>query len=116
MTDRWLPARLASEDRRPRSNVAAVTVNRPGHSVSGRVGKCAGTYDPACPNDIEELLTERGVEIDHVTVYWWVQRFTPLLVDAAPFTRHWPGDRLFIDETYAKANWVSSLLLRLPCG
>ena len=25
--------------------------------------------------DIEELLVERGVEVDHVTVYRWVQRF-----------------------------------------
>ena len=27
--------------------------------------------------DVEELLAERGVEVDHVTVYRWVQRFTP---------------------------------------
>ena len=33
--------------------------------------------------DIEELLAERGVEVDHVTIYRWVQRFTPLLADAA---------------------------------
>jgi transposase-like protein len=30
--------------------------------------------------DVEELLAERGIEVDHVTVYRWVQRFTPLLV------------------------------------
>jgi transposase-like protein len=24
-----------------------------------------------------------GIEVDHVTLYRWVQRFTPLLVDAA---------------------------------
>ncbi len=35
--------------------------------------------------DVEELLAERGVEVDHVTVYRWVQRFTPLLADAARF-------------------------------
>jgi transposase-like protein len=29
--------------------------------------------------DVEELLIERGVAVDHVTVYRWVQRFTPLL-------------------------------------
>ena len=29
--------------------------------------------------DVEELLTERGVEVDHVTIYRWVLRFTPLL-------------------------------------
>ncbi len=34
--------------------------------------------------DVEELLAERGIEVDHVTVYRWVQRFTPLLADAAP--------------------------------
>jgi transposase-like protein len=27
--------------------------------------------------DVEELLIERGVEVDHVTVFRWVQRFTP---------------------------------------
>ena len=33
--------------------------------------------------DVEELLAERGVEVDHVTVFRWVQRFTPLFVEAA---------------------------------
>ena len=33
--------------------------------------------------DVEELLAERGIAVDHVTVYRWVQRFTPLLIDAA---------------------------------
>jgi hypothetical protein len=35
--------------------------------------------------DVEELLVERGVEVDHVTVFRWVRRFTPLLADAARF-------------------------------
>jgi transposase-like protein len=52
--------------------------------------------------DVEELLVECGVEVDHVTVYRWVQRFTPLLADAARFCRHTPGDRWFVDETYVK--------------
>jgi predicted NBD/HSP70 family sugar kinase len=30
--------------------------------------------------DVEELLAERGVDVDHVTVYRWVQRLTPLAV------------------------------------
>src|SRR3954453_1690583 len=33
--------------------------------------------------DLEELLAERGIEVDHVTLYRWVQRFKPLLIDAA---------------------------------
>ena len=56
--------------------------------------------------DIEELLAERRVEVDHVTVYRWVQRFTPLFADAARFARHTPGDRWFVDETYVKVNGV----------
>src|SRR5215216_2141174 len=52
--------------------------------------------------DVEELLAERGIEVDHVTVYRWVQRFTPLLADAARLCRHTPGDRWFVDETYVK--------------
>src|ERR671914_595258 len=52
--------------------------------------------------DVEELLAERGVEVDHVSVFRWVQRFTPLLADAARFCRHSPGDRWFVDETYVK--------------
>ncbi len=27
--------------------------------------------------DVEELLAERGVEVDHVTIHRWVRRFTP---------------------------------------
>jgi transposase-like protein len=56
--------------------------------------------------DVEELLAERGIEVDHVTVYRWVQRFTPLLADAARFSRHSPGDRWFVDETDVKVNGV----------
>jgi transposase-like protein len=52
--------------------------------------------------DVEELLAERGVEVDHVTVYRWVQRFTPLFADAARPLRHATGDRWFVDETYVK--------------
>ena len=53
-------------------------------------------------HDVEELLTERGVEVDHVTVYRWVLRFTPLLADAAKPCRHTVGDRWQVDETYVK--------------
>jgi transposase, IS6 family len=58
--------------------------------------------------DVEELLAERGIAVDHVTIYRWVQRFTPLLIDAARPCRHVPGDRWFVDETYVKVagRWV----------
>ena len=52
--------------------------------------------------DVEELLGERGIEVDHVTIYRWVQRFTPLLAAAAGPCSHAVGDRWFVDETYVK--------------
>ena len=62
--------------------------------------------------DLEELLAERGIEVDHVTLYRWVQRFTPLLIDAARPTRHLAGDRWFVDETYVKVAGVWSYVYR----
>jgi transposase, IS6 family len=47
---------------------------------------------------VEELLAERGVEVDHVTIYRWVQRFTPPLAEAAQPCRHASGDRWQVDE------------------
>ena len=52
--------------------------------------------------DVQELLAERGIIVDHVTVYRWVQRFTPMFIDAARPCRHSAGDRWFVDETYVK--------------
>jgi IS6 family transposase len=62
--------------------------------------------------DLEELLAERGVEVDHSTLYRWVQRFTPLLVEAARPARHVAGDRWFVDETYVKVAGVLRYVYR----
>jgi hypothetical protein len=68
-------------------------------------------YGLSC-RDVEGLLGERGIQGDHVTVYRWVQRFTPLLAEAARFARHSPGDRWFLDETYVKVNGVCRYVYR----
>jgi IS6 family transposase len=52
--------------------------------------------------DVEELLAERGITVDHVTIYRWVQTFTTEFIDAARPSRHAVGDRWFVDETYVK--------------
>jgi transposase-like protein len=52
--------------------------------------------------DVEELLAAPGVDVDHVTVYRWVQRYTPEFVSAARPRRHVLGDRWFVDETDVK--------------
>jgi transposase, IS6 family len=46
-------------------------------------------------------MAERGVTVDHVTIYRWVQRFTPEFIEAARLC-HVPGDRWFADETHVK--------------
>jgi IS6 family transposase len=50
----------------------------------------------------EELLAERGIAVDHVTVYRWVQTFTAEFIDAARPSRQACGDRWFVDETYVE--------------
>jgi transposase-like protein len=58
--------------------------------------------------DVEELLAERGIDVDQVTVHRWVGRFAPLLADAARFGRHRVGERWHVDETYVTVagRWV----------
>jgi transposase-like protein len=52
--------------------------------------------------DLEELFAERGIEVDHVSLYRWVQHFTPLVVEAARPCRRAVGGRWFLDETHVK--------------
>jgi len=62
--------------------------------------------------DVEELLAERGIEVDHVTVYRWVQTFTSEFIDAARPARHTTGDRWFLDETCVKVGGRWTYLYR----
>src|SRR3954464_5892852 len=57
--------------------------------------------------DLKELLAERGIDVDHVTLYRWVQRCTPLIVEAARPRRHAAAGRRFLDEKSVKVagNW-----------
>jgi IS6 family transposase len=65
------------------------------HASTGRAAQGRWVFRP-------ELLTERSVSVDHVTIYRWVQRFTPEFIEAARPRRHAPRDRWFVDETYVK--------------
>jgi transposase, IS6 family len=58
------------------------------------------------------LVAERGVTVDHVTIYRWAQRFTPEFIEAAWPCRHAPGDRWFLDETYVKVSGQWAYLYR----
>ena len=62
--------------------------------------------------DVEELLAERGIEVDHVSIYRWVQRFAPEFAEAAQARQHVVGDRWHVDETYLKVNGTWRYLFR----
>ena len=62
--------------------------------------------------DLGELLDERGITVDHVTMSRWVQRVTPELIGAARRSRHAVGERWFVDETYVKVNGVGRCVYR----
>jgi transposase-like protein len=52
--------------------------------------------------DVEELLQERGVRVDHTTVFRWVQRYAPELDKRCrPYLRA-INDSYRVDETYIK--------------
>src|SRR4051794_7176615 len=58
-------------------------------------------YGLSC-REVEELLAERGIEVDHVTVYRWVQRFA----------RHSPDERWLVDKTHVKVNGMCRYVYR----
>ena len=48
-----------------------------------RVAVCWSLRYGLSYRDVEELMVERGVQVDHVTIYPWVRRFTPILAETA---------------------------------
>ena len=52
--------------------------------------------------DVEELLAERGIEVDHVTIYGGCFASPACSAEAARPCRHAVGDRWQVDETYVK--------------
>ena len=58
--------------------------------------------------DVEELLRERGVGVDHTTVFRWVQRYAPELDRRCRPQLKMTNDSYRVDETYIriKKQWV----------
>ena len=63
-------------------------------------------YCPQLPGEsrtsTEELFAEHGIEVDHVTLFQWSQRFRTILMEAAKPYRHRLGSNWFVDETYVR--------------
>jgi len=52
--------------------------------------------------DVEELLSIRGVKVDHATIQRWVFKFTPLVEQQFRKRKKAVGNRWRLDETYIK--------------
>ena len=62
--------------------------------------------------DIEELLNERGVKIDHATVQRWVVEYSPELMEQARKVMKSSADSWRMDETYMKVKGEWTYLYR----
>ena len=67
---------------------------------------------PLSTRHVEELMEERGVELDHATINRWVTKYSPLLEEAFHRRKRpvWTSWRL--DETYIKVKGVWHYLYR----
>ena len=54
--------------------------------------------------ELQEMLAERGVNVDHTTIYRWVQRYAPEIEKCLRWYWRHPTDlsSWHIDETYVK--------------
>ena len=72
-------------------------------------GRLAGTYRFSLSyRDVEELLAERALLVDHVTVWRWVQSYAPELERCLRQKLRPTNDSWRVDETYirVKGKWV----------
>ena len=52
--------------------------------------------------DLEEILAERGLSVDHVTIWRWVQHFAPILNQRLRRELRRPNRSWRVDETYVR--------------
>ena len=52
--------------------------------------------------DLEEIMAERGVSVDHATLNPWVVRYSPLIADEAKKRKQSVAGSWRMDETYIK--------------
>lgn len=62
--------------------------------------------------DLEEMMVERGVEVDHITIYRWVQAYSPELDKRCRCHLRPSNDSWRVDETYIKVKKRDHYLYR----
>ena len=67
---------------------------------------------PLSYRDVEEMMLERGLHVDHTTIYRWVQRYAPELEQRCRSYLKATTDSWRVDETYVKVKKVWMYLYR----
>ncbi len=62
--------------------------------------------------DLEEMMRERGLHVDHTTIYRWVQRYAPELDKRCRSHLKATTDSWRVDETYVKVKGTWMYLYR----
>ena len=62
--------------------------------------------------DLQEILAERGVSVDHATLNWWVVRYSPQIAEHAQLHKRRTASSWRVDETYIKAKGKWTYLYR----
>jgi transposase-like protein len=62
--------------------------------------------------DVEEMMRERGLDVDHSTVFRWVQRYAPEINKRIRQHLKMSGASFRVDETYIKVGKVCKYLYR----
>ncbi len=55
--------------------------------------------------DIEEMMTERGLSVDHTTIYRWVQEYAPELDKRSPYPVKTHSSWIRASPTHFRTHW-----------
>ncbi len=67
---------------------------------------------PVSYRDLEEIMSERGVDVDHASLNRWVVRYSPLLAEQARLRKRPTDSSWRMDETYMKVKGQWTYLYR----
>jgi transposase-like protein len=62
--------------------------------------------------DLEEIMRDRGIDVDHSTIGRWVVKYSPEIIRKAMHKKKTAGKRWRMDETYIKIRGKDAYLFR----
>lgn len=67
---------------------------------------------PNSYRDVEEIMKEQGIDVDHTTIYRWIVKYVPRLLNKFRKYKLNVGEKWHLDETYIKVGGVEHYLYR----